>query len=75
MKTERVNAELYLKIKAAVESGDYTVGEAAAALNWVRSEYIRKRNPVMDAIKVNEIKHFDDWYDEYHSKEEAPEVN
>ena len=55
MKTERVNADLYLKIKAAVESGDYTVGEAAAALNWVRSEYIRKRNPVMDAIKVNEI--------------------
>lgn len=75
MKTERVNAELYLKIREAVESGDYTVGEAAAALDWVRTEYIRKRNPVMDAIKVNEIKHFDDWYDEYHSKEEAPEVN
>jgi len=75
MGTNKVNAELYLKIKEAVESGDYTVEEAVDALEWIRVEYIRKRNPVLNAIKVNEIKHFDDWYDEYHSKEEAPEVN
>ncbi|MCI8527279.1 MAG: hypothetical protein HFF17_15520 [Oscillospiraceae bacterium] len=75
MKAKKVNAELYLKIREAVERGDYTVEEAVVALGWVRSECIRKWNLVLDAIKVNEIKHFDDWYDEYHSKEEAPEVN
>lgn len=75
MEAKRVNAELYLEIKEVVESGDYTLEEAVDVLEWIRVEYIRKRNPILNAIKINEIKHFDDWYDQYHSEERAPEVN
>jgi len=63
MEAKKVNSALYLKIKEVVESGDYTVDEAAIALDWVHAEYIRKASRATRAIKVNEIKHLEDVYD------------
>lgn len=70
----KVNQHLYLQLKAAVQSGDYTVSEAIDALDWLRVELTRKRSQVLDGIKVSEVGARNDWYDDmHHRRKDAPQ--